>query len=159
MAFYGLIVAPGIEAQALVPQFEFTLRRFAVGTAPSPAPAPATSGLTDNVAGMIAYITIIPAILFLVMEPYNKKSFVRFHAFQSLFFNIAWIVVWVGFSIVSGILSAAVPLLGLLISAVLWLGIGLGGFVLWIMCLLKANKGERWQLPVVGKIAEQQAGS
>jgi len=35
---------------------------------------------------MVAYITIIPAIIFLVMEPYNKNKFVRFHAFQSLFF-------------------------------------------------------------------------
>ena len=46
-----------------------------------------TGGLEDNVAGMLAYITIIPAIIFLVVEPFNKRRFVRFHSFQSIFFN------------------------------------------------------------------------
>lgn len=47
----------------------------------------ATGGLTDNVAGMLAYVTIIPAIIFLIMEPYNRSRFVRFHAFQFHFFR------------------------------------------------------------------------
>ncbi len=47
------------------------------------------SGLSDNAAGAIAYITIIPAIIFLIVEPYNKNSFVRFHAWQSIFLGIA----------------------------------------------------------------------
>jgi len=51
------------------------------------APAAATvGGMADNVAGMLAYVTIIPSIIFLVMEPYNKNRFVRFHSFQNLFF-------------------------------------------------------------------------
>ena len=58
---------------------------------PSPA-APAAAGLTDNVAGALAYVTIIPAIIFLVLEPFNKKRFIRFHAFQCIFFAIAWAV-------------------------------------------------------------------
>ena len=51
---------------------------------PQPAAAPAgagyvstQSGLSDNSAAAIAYITIIPAIIFLVLEPYNRKPFVR----------------------------------------------------------------------------------
>jgi hypothetical protein len=35
------------------------------------APAVTAPGLADNVAGMLAYVTIIPAIIFLVLEPYN----------------------------------------------------------------------------------------
>jgi uncharacterized membrane protein len=41
--------------------------------------------MADNVAGMLAYITIIPAIVFLVMEPYNRNRFIRFHSWQSIF--------------------------------------------------------------------------
>ncbi len=44
----------------------------------SAAAGSAGAGLTDNVAGLIAYITIIPAIIFLVIAPYNKSRFVRF---------------------------------------------------------------------------------
>ena len=60
------------------------------GGAGQGAIAPAAAGLTDNVAGALAYVTIIPAIVFLVLEPFNRKRFVRFHAFQSIFFMIAW---------------------------------------------------------------------
>ncbi len=31
------------------------------------------SGLADNVAGMLAYVTIIPAIIFLIVEPYSRN--------------------------------------------------------------------------------------
>ena len=41
-----------------------------------------TAAMTDNVAGMLAYITIIPAIIFLVTAPYNRNRFVRFHSFR-----------------------------------------------------------------------------
>jgi len=37
-------------------------------------PTPSTvsqSGLSDNAAGGLAYITVIPAIIFLILEPYN----------------------------------------------------------------------------------------
>ena len=47
------------------------------------------SGLSENAAGAIAYITFIPAIVFLMMPPYNGSSYVRFHAWQSLFLCVA----------------------------------------------------------------------
>ena len=59
------------------------------GTGTAAPPVVAGSGLTDNVAGMLAYITIIPAIIFLVVEPYNRNKFVRFHSVQSIFFGVA----------------------------------------------------------------------
>src|SRR5947207_4905879 len=68
------------------------------GTQTAVTTAPA-GGLTDNVAGMLAYVTIIPAILFLVLEPYNKRRFIRFHAFQCIFLCIAAIVLGVALQI------------------------------------------------------------
>ena len=55
----------------------------AAASVPPPA-AQASAGLADNVAGALAYVTVLPAILFLVLEPYNKRPFVRFNALQSL---------------------------------------------------------------------------
>jgi len=46
---------------------------------------PNQSGLSDNAAGALAYVTIIPAIIFLIVEPFNKNSYVRFHSWQSIF--------------------------------------------------------------------------
>jgi len=123
----------------------------------SGGPAATTSvpaqGMTDNVAGMLAYVTIIPAIVFLVVAPYNRNPFVRFHAFQNIFFCIAWIALWVVLSI-----FAHIPFLGWL-SILLWPLIGLGGLILWIVLLLKANQGQKWKLPYIGDMAEKQANA
>lgn len=125
-------------------------------TATVPATAPLVSttgaGLADNVAGMLAYITIIPAIVFLVVEPYSRRRFVRFHAWQCIFFNIAWWILWIGLHIV-----AHVPLLGFF-TIFIWPLIGLGGFIVWIILLIKANQGQMYKLPVIGDLAEKQAG-
>jgi uncharacterized membrane protein len=123
------------------------------------AVAPASAGaMADNVAGMLAYITIIPAILFLVMEPYNKSRFVRFHAFQNIFLHVAAIVCWIGLFIVSAVL-AFIPILGHLVAFLLWMLLSLGLFIIWIVLLLKANQGQMWKLPVIGDLAEKQANA
>ena len=58
-----------------------------VGAAPAQAPAgSAAGGLDQNVAGLLSYV-FIPAIIFLAMEPYNRNPFIRFHAFQGLFWD------------------------------------------------------------------------
>src|SRR6266568_9466065 len=81
----------------------------------------ATGGLADNVAGMLAYVTIIPAIIFLMLEPYNKSRFIRFHSFQSIFFTLAWIVLSIGLNII-----AAIPVLGWM-TLLVWPVVGLAG--------------------------------
>jgi uncharacterized membrane protein len=116
------------------------------------APASSASGMADNVAGMLAYFTIIPAILFLVLEPYNKSRFVRFHAWQSIFFTLAWWVLWIGLRIV-----VHIPILGFL-TLLVWPLVGLGGFILWIILVMKANQNQMFKLPVIGDLAEKQAG-
>ncbi len=117
------------------------------------AAAPAAAGLTDNVAGALAYVTIIPAIVFLVLEPYNKNRFIRFHSFQCLFFAAAWIVLEIGLAFLGHI-----PFLGWA-TLLLWPLIGLAGFVIWLILVLKAYQGKMFKLPVIGDMAEQQAGA
>lgn len=109
--------------------------------------------MTDSVAGMLAYVTIIPAIVFLVMEPYNRNRFIRFHSFQSIFFCVALIAISIALSIFSFI-----PFLGLILLP-LHLLIGLGAFALWIVLLIKANQGQMWKLPVIGDMSEKQANA
>jgi len=122
-------------------------------------PVAATAGgMTDNVAGMLAYVTIIPAILFLVIEPYNKSRFVRFHAFQNIFLHVAGLVLWIALFIVSAVL-AFIPILGHLVAFLLWMCLSLGLLVVWIMLLIKANQGQMWKLPMIGEMAEKQANA
>ena len=112
---------------------------------PTPPP-PAQSGLSDNAAGALAYVTVIPAIIFLIAEPYNKNPYIKFHAWQSIFLGIAAFVI--GFINVIPILGQIIFLLGMLAL-----------FIAWVICLLKALKGERFKLPFIGNLAEKQAGA
>jgi len=120
--------------------------------------APAAAPLADNIAGMLAYFTFIPAIIFLVLEPYNRNRFVRFHAFQSLFFTVAAVIVPIALSILSFMIHL-VPVIGWIISAILWTVYDLGFFIVWLLLVIKAYQHEMFKLPIIGDMAEQQAGS
>jgi uncharacterized membrane protein len=109
------------------------------------------TGLSDNAASGLAYITIIPAIIFLVVPPYNQKPIVRFHSWQSIFLFIAWFVIHIGFMIVGRI-----PIIGWF-TGLLSLLVSLGLFILWIIVLIKAFNGERFKIPVIGDLAAKQA--
>ncbi len=106
-----------------------------------------TAGLTDNIAGMLAYVTIIPAIVFLLLEPYNRNRFIRFHSFQCIFLCVVLVVIH--------IVLLAVPIIGWAIS----IFVNLGALVLWIVLLLKAYQGQKFKLPVIGDLAEKQANT
>jgi len=111
------------------------------------APSAGTAGLTDNIAGMLAYVTIIPAIVFLLLEPYNRNRFIRFHSFQCIFLCVVLVVIHV--------VLLAVPIIGWAIS----IFVNLGALVLWIVLLLKAYQGQKFKLPVIGDLAEKQANT
>lgn len=141
----GAAVCPACGHSAAAPA--------AVATTQAPG-----GGLTDNVAGMLAYVTIIPAILFLVLEPYNKNRFIRFHSFQSIFFAVGWIALWIGVMIISAVL-AFIPILGHLIALLMWMVISIGFFIIWIILLIKANQGQMYKLPIIGDLAEKQSNA
>ena len=122
----------------------------------APAAAGTGSGLAPNVAGALAYVTIIPAILFLVLDPYNKDKFIKFHSLQCLFFAAAMVVLSIVMMIV-GFVLAFVPVIGWILSMLLWVVIWLGSLGLVIFLIYKAYSGEKFMLPVIGKIADEQA--
>ncbi len=130
-----------------------TCPKCAGGAVQSAVAVVPAAGLTDNLAGALAYVTIIPAILFLVLEPFSKKRFVRFHAFQCIFFAIAWTVLWIVLAVIGHI-----PLLGWA-TIVVWPLVSLAGFVIWLILVFKAYQGQMFKLPVIGNMAEKQAGS
>ena len=115
-----------------------------------PAPHPPVDW-DDRIPGALAYLTFIPALVFLFIEPYQKRKFVRFHAWQSLLF-------WAGVLVF--------VLLGLLASMFGWLFlwlltgtlISLALFFTWLLLSVKALQGECYSLPFLGPLAEQHAG-
>ena len=126
------------------------------GAVAAASTATRSSGMAPNIAGMLAYFTIIPAIIFLLLEPYNKDRYVRFHSFQSVFFHVAWIVAWIAM-IILGTILGTIPVIGLIIHLLLDLALFLGGFIVWLILVIKAYGNQKFHLPVIGNMAEEQA--
>jgi uncharacterized membrane protein len=112
-----------------------------------------SSALSDNAAGGVAYITIIPAIVFLIAEPYKRSSYVRFHAWQSIFLYVAWAVVHILIEVVQNLVPTVVFL-----TLTLWQFVDLAFFVILVIVFVSAFNGKRIRLPILGQLAEKQAG-
>ena len=115
-----------------------------------PQAAPAAQSLPDNVAGALAYFTPIPAIIFLLIDPFRTIRFVRFHSLQSIVFCLTAFVFQFAIMIVSVVLSFVG--IGFIIGLLSTL-ISLGIFVLWIVLVIKAYQGQEFQLPVISGLA------
>ena len=120
-----------------------------------------STGLDENIAALLSYIFgWVSGLIFFLIE--KDSRLVRFHAMQSLLFNVLvgvvlialWIVLFVVFMIasqISGALATLLSLVSILVWGVFLLGI-LAGFIL---CLVKAFQGQYFKLPVIGNFAEK----
>lgn len=117
--------------------------------------------MSNNVAGMLCYsLGIITGIIFLAVEPYKDIRFVRFHAFQSIFYFITCFI----FSAVWKVIFVNIFLSGAGLHSFFTFGwlysfIRLLMFVGWLFLMVKAYGNEEFKLPILGDLAAQQAGS
>jgi len=125
--------------------------------ADEPNAAAATSGLSDNAAGALAYLTVVPAIIFLIVEPFNKNSYVRFHSWQCIFLCLSAVVLDIAFGILLAIVTMMMPLA--FFGLFLWPIVNLFWLAVVILCMVNAYQGKRFKLPIIGALAEKQAGA
>lgn len=133
-----------------------------VDPVPPSTPAPAsgsqsnTTGLPSNIAAALACIPLIGGIIFYVLEKHDQ--FVRFYAMQSIIFGGAWIVFTIIWQVLFGIL-AHIPAIGWLFAIILWLiwaVWSIGAVIIWVIAMIKAFNGVRWDIPYIGPIARNQ---
>jgi uncharacterized membrane protein len=108
-------------------------------------PTARTSGMQSNIAALLSYVVII-AIVFLLVEPFKNDKFVRFHAFQSIFYWVAVIVIFM--------------LIGLVFPLSVWFlvywPLRVLSFILMVFLMYKAYNNEKFKLPFIGDLAEKQ---
>ena len=111
------------------------------------------SSFTDNSLGAIAYLTVVPAIFFLAISPYNKSAYVRFHAWQSTVLSAVTFILF--------LLLRLLPALTTYFEFLAFLGIYLLVLIAWalisIWCAIEALNGKLIKLPFIGSWAEQQS--
>jgi uncharacterized membrane protein len=82
---------------------------------------------------------------------------VRFHAWQSIFLNVAAFAIDIALAIVLAITMAFAPFGYYGFGHLIWLLIDLVWFIIWLVCVLQAVNGKRFKLPIIGALAEQLA--
>ncbi len=114
----------------------------------------AFSGMDENVRAALSYVLgWITGLVFLLVE--KDSEFVKFHAMQSLitFLGLTIVYMVIG-SLMASMFYLAGGLWGILslVNTLLMLI----GFILWLVLMIKAYQGEKYKLPVIGDIADNQ---
>lgn len=111
-----------------------------------------TISMEPKTAAGLSYLTWIAGLIFFLMEKQNR--FVRFHAMQEILLTAAYVIVEIVLSIVFSILTAVSATLACITAPLTGL-IGLGFFVLWLICMINAFQGKYYKLPLIGDYAER----
>ena len=124
--------------------------------APAPNPSAVSTPVRrkDNLLAALAYITCIPAIFFVLVEPFKRNRFVRFHSLQSIFLAVATILIAVVMRILYSIF-VLIPVVGFLLAWLASAVLLLGWAILWLVLVVKALQGETFKLPWIGNLAEK----
>jgi uncharacterized membrane protein len=111
------------------------------------APTSTSSAKSGNNTNAILAWLFAPITSLIWMN--DEDEYLRWHAKQSLYWGLASIIVYVGGSIIAFILSF------ILIGFFVWCLISVWmilDIVVRIMGIVKANNGEKWEVPVVSKM-------
>lgn len=120
--------------------------------------AECNTGLAPNVAAALAYLFgVVSGVVLLLLDPFRSDRFVRFHAFQSLFFAVAWIGLTIAWTVVTEIFEAVTG--GFLAVLIIPLDclLMLSGVGYWVFLMYRAYGSKRYKIPVLGQLAERQA--
>ena len=133
-----------------------------VQTTPSPVQvAKSSTGLDENIAALLSYVfNWVSGLVFFLIE--KESRLVRFHAMQSLILSVvffvgmivlyvAWIILAIVASQISGLLGTLVGLIFFLIILVVFVACVIG----WVLGMIKAYQGQFFKLPVIGNFAEK----
>ena len=110
----------------------------------------------ETIAGALAYFTFIPAILFLLVEPYRSNHFVRFHSIQCLLLWLASLAIASVLRLLALVVSF-IPRMGPLFLMLIATFSALAAFLVWVVLIVKALQGEMFPLPWIGTLAQERA--
>lgn len=115
-----------------------------------------TTSTRDALLGALAYVALVPAIIFLALPSLKASKFVRFHSWQSIFFTLAAIILAIcmrGLFAFFSLFPGTGFLLGVLASGLVFLAL----VFLWLVLVTKAIQGEAYEVPWLGRLAENLA--
>ena len=125
-------------------------------------------GLDANVTALLGYIVWVIALVSIIMEKNNR--FVRFHAIQSLAYQVSMAILFGALGILQAIMTvlfgvaaaaagssggAGIGIIFSLLSVLIWLVVPLLAVIGVILAAVKAYQGQMFKLPIIGNLAEK----
>lgn len=120
--------------------------------------AASSAGLAPNVAAALSYaFGAVSGVIFLFVEPFRSNAFVRFHALQSIFFMVAWVIFTIMWTVATEVFEAITG--GFLITLIIPIDclLTLAGIGYWVSLMYRAYAGDPYKVPILGWLAERQA--
>ena len=108
----------------------------------------------ERVLGTLAYIGLLPALVFLAVPALRRNPFIRFHSWQAVFFSGSSILLGLALRLLF-VLFSMLPIVGFLLA---WLSLGIGALgivTLWVVLVVKAAQGQQYELSLIGPLAAQ----
>jgi uncharacterized membrane protein len=122
----------------------------------SPANPAVQSQMDEKVAGLLCYV--LGWITGLIFYFIDKRPYVRFHAAQSIVVFGGLHVINICLGMIFGLSFVMGGFAGFSGGLLLYWLVGVVGFVLWILLMIKAYQGEKFRVPVAADIAEKLFG-
>ena len=116
----------------------------------TPPPAVVAPSTEDRTVAILSYITIFGFIVAIIMHNGKKTALGAFHLRQVLGLIIAGFAVGIG-TMITVFILAFIPFVGPILAFLLWGTLIVCSFVVVILGLLAAIKGEMKPVPVVGE--------
>jgi Predicted membrane protein len=120
---------------------------------------PTAIGLEPNMGAVLSYILMVPPVMPLIMLMLEKDNkFVRFSAWQSLFFGLFVIAGIAGLEMLAFAAGHVGRPLEVLLNVLIFAA-GAGSAITWFYLIIKAYQGKSVRLPVVGDEAAKRTWS
>jgi len=115
-------------------------------------PSARAANSREVLLGAVAYVALVPAVLFLALPSLKGSRFVRFHAWQSVLLAVATVILA---GLMRGLfaLFSLFPGIGFLFGTLVVGLVFLAVVFLWLVLVIKAVQGETYELPWLGQIA------
>ena len=109
-----------------------------------------TVGLEPNMGAVLSYVLMVPPVMPLIMLLLEKENkFVRFSAWQSLFFGLFVIAGIAGLELLAFAAGHIARPFEVLLNALIFIA-GAGSAMTWVYLIIKAYQGTAVRLPIVG---------
>lgn len=103
------------------------------------------NSLDPKVIALLSYMLWLPGGIILFAT--SKDSYVRYHAAQSILFSVFMLAIYIFLRVFGFMFWFLLPVVAITIWTVIFAG--------WVILMIKSYQGEKFRLPVLGKLAEK----